>query len=185
MRDFDAILCAIVANPGDDTAKMALSDFCRDELSSNELATLVDCKMELLKYKPYRAMRWEKSPKQAAVDLRNRIKYNEDLLLEDGLDHYHHAINEAFFLVAFLTRGNRWERYEGNRRNETTIRCNEMLTLQHTLKLEAAHEKERFMQYDELQDDDPFDDDEDEDGEMDDLPQIMFRGVPVVTTDQL
>lgn len=185
MNTFDAMLCAIVANPTDDTPKLALMDFCREELNSKELAELVECKMGLLKYPPLQSMRWEPNPKQAAVDLRNQIRYTEDMLLEDGLDYYHIGINEAFFLVAFLTRRSKWERYQGDHSNETSVRCREMLTQTQALKLEAKHEEERFMRPSELDDDDPFEDNEDEDGEMDDLPQIMFRGVPVQTTRHL
>lgn len=126
MSDFDAILCSVVDCPEEDIPKLVLCDYCREVLNSDALADLAVTKLSLLSYKPYQGpMGVIRNPKQAAEDLRRRIRWLEEDLLEDGLDAEVKAIEEAFLIVAFLTRDN--QRGNGWRDQMTRLRCRDML----------------------------------------------------------
>lgn len=131
MSDFDALLCAIVGQPREDTPKLALVDYLM-ERGLNDLAEIVVLKTRLLEYRPHLGMSKCPNQSQAACDIRDRLKQLEEDILEDETDAEHKAIEETFFLVAYLRRPNQlnaisraWKPTHGT---ETAILMREMLS---------------------------------------------------------
>lgn len=112
MSDFQAILDAIANDPAEDTIKLALCDFCEDELSSSELAEVVRAKVDLLAYPPVQGMmrQWVRNPCQAADDLRQRIRDMEAVIIEDDdLENYLSRIEFAFGMAIAIRCKREWD----------------------------------------------------------------------------
>lgn len=191
MTTFDALLCTIVANPGDDTPKLALQHYCQEELSSDDLADLIQAKMDLMYYKPIDGYVHPpfRNPCQAADDLRSKIKWLETNMLEDDLDEEIKAIEQAFQLIVWLKMS------PGDRK---TIYARLMMMEMRHLTGATMHESLVWQppldDWDEDIEDEP-EGDEPGSGESPHgenvpwnnggLPTTIFRGVPVVVVPAL